>query len=242
MARKVAIPIDTATPFCSFVSYDDVSEEVYDIIQCGMGEFSLEFVGTISAPTAIKLTHNPTVREFGAFAFDEISVCAINGAGTGATTLQEVRDASAPYFFSNSGGGYTYSLTRIITSAEILEPAPGDGLASGLVLATAPAGKQFDWRLYWKLEAGATAYTSGGDLQVRIGPADPSDPESIVVAGFDVEHVTSATNRSIAFGQGYNIGEYKAPYPGLSLMVYSQSGQFLDGDGTIEVTLLYNLF
>ena len=235
MARKIKIQIFTAQSVVFVYDYETSDNSTYNPYIGGMGGFSVHNITTtdLGDPSCAVTLKHANGFETGLFKVADIEDIDIGGSQI-FTGMNHVLGLIAPYLFQGSGGGYTYSLTRTITSAEIIEPNTGQGLAQGLVLATAPSGKQFDWRLLWTLNFGTVAYTDGGDIQAKIG--------GIVVAGIDVEHVTASENRANAFSTGYNIGEYKAPQQGQDFVLFSPIGEFLNGDGTITVTLLYNFF
>lgn len=238
MARKIRIVINTASNYVSVEDYDTVTTTIYQMLNCGFGEFTMEQSGNsdLSESAArITLVHNSGVR-FGQCAFTDFQSINVNGSAATITDLETVRAALAPYFFNSGSGEFAFYTEVTLTSAILT----GQIAAPGYKFMPAVAGHYYDFKIDWEYTRGTTSYSTGASA-ISFDMLDNVTPrQCCLISGLNLSYASSRVCPNIrpqmistAFNS-FPIGS------GLYIRLASNANATL-GDGSVKLKIWYNL-
>ena len=240
MARKIKITITTASNLVVVQDYDSTSLEIYQMLNCGFGEFTMQQSGSIDLSedsARIAFVHANGTR-FGDAAFSDFQAIIINGATAGISDLETVRAVLAPYFFSLGGGGEFAFYTEVTLTPAILlnqfAPPPG------YMFMPAVAGHYYDFKINWEYTRGTASYSTGFS-SISFDMLDVvTSRQCAVISG---QNLSYAGDRVCPNIRPQMISTAFNSFPigsGLYIKLTNNTNPTL-GDGTVLLKIWYNL-
>lgn len=238
MARKLKITVTSASNLVVMQDYDSTTLEIYKILNCGTGEFTLEQSGSVDLTASgamLTFVHKSGTR-FGAVKITDVESVTINGVAATITNLSLVRDAVAPYFFNIGSGEFAFYTEVTLTSAILLN----DIAAPGYIILPAVADHYYDFKINWEYTRGTTSYSTGASA-ISFDMLDGSMARQCCqINGLNLSFASSRVCPNI---RPTIVSTSQAPFPigsAIYFRLLSNVNATL-GDGSVLLKIWYNL-